>query len=528
MKNKAHSAPDSMTKLLEQNSLLQAQFSDLEARFTEREKHYKQTIALLEEQVDFLKDKLFGRKADEPSADSRQFRLFEDEEPEEEPPPEEVKVPSYTRKKPGRKPLPENLPRVDRIYDIEESEKKCSCGCEKSCIGQEVTEQLDYIPARIQVIRHIRLKYACKGCEGLGSTTPPVVIAPAPVQLIEKSIASSGLLAHVLTAKFVDALPFYRQEKQFSRLGITLKRATMCNWALKVAAVCEPLYDLLYTEIRSGPLINIDETTLKVLSEKQRSKCYMWVFCGGNRARRTVLYKYGPGRSGQVAKDVLADYRGYIQTDGYKGYDFLSQIEGVTLVGCWAHARRKFVDVTKIKGSRGSSRKQTNAMKALKYIQKLYHIEHEYSRMELSRENFQLNRSEAVQPILEEFLKFLTALSDRTPPKGVLGKAVSYALGQWPRLEAYLDQGYISPDNNRAENAIRPFVVGRKNWLFSGIEKGAEASALFFSLIETAKANDIEPYTYLKYIFDCLPYVDSPEEYKLLLPQYLDKKYWYR
>jgi transposase len=518
MENKAHSAPETMIQLLEQNALLQA-------RFTERETQYKQTIALLEEQVQYLKDKLFGRKADKPPIDVRQLGLFEDDEPEEtdHEPAEEIEVPSYTRAKPGRRPLPPDLPRVDVIHDIDEADKTCSCGCEKSCIGQEVTEELDYIPARLQVIRHIRLKYACKGCEGLGSTTPPVVIAPAPVQLIEKSMATPGLLAHVLTAKFIDALPFYRQEKQFSRLGITLKRATMCNWAFKVAAACAPLYDQLYAEIRSGPLINIDETTLKVLSEKQRSKCYMWVFCGGNRARPTVLYHYASNRSGQVVADVLAEYSGYVQTDGYKGYDFLSKRESIITVGCWAHVRRKFVDVTKIKGASGLSKKQTHAAKAISYIRNLYRTEHEYRTMGLSVHEFQQKRHAALEPVLMEFHKFLSDLSTRTPPKGVLGKAVSYALGQWQRLEAYLEQGYISPDNNKAENAIRPFVVGRKNWLFSGNEKGARASAVLFSLIETAKANDIEPYLYLRFLFDRLPYADTSDDYKRLLPHYLDK-----
>lgn len=236
-----------------------------------------------------------------------------------------------------------------------------------------------------------------------------------------------------------------------------------------------------------------------------------------------MLYRYAPGRNGQVAADVIADYRGYIQTDGYKGYDFLSQQEGITPVGCWAHSRRKFVDVTKISGSRASSKKQTNALKALEYIGKLYRIEHEYSHMELSEEEFQQKRLVAVEPVLKNFKKFLTDLSLKTPPKGALGKAVHYTLGQWPRLEAYREQGYISPDNNRAENAIRPFVVGRKNWLFSGTEKGAQASALLFSLIETAKANKLEPHAYLTYLFDRLPYAKCSEDYKKLLPQYLDK-----
>jgi len=542
MKRDTNSSPESMPDLAEQVQVLTALFSEQEARFTTkearfatreaqftaREEEYKNQIALLEEQVLFLKQKLFGRKSDQLPVDDRQLSFFSEEDAPSAAPaessPEEITVSSHNRKKPGRKPLPESLPRVEVVHDLAESEKTCSCGCLKSCIGQEVSEQLDIIPARLQVIRHIRLKYACKGCEGVGSSDPTVMIAPAPVQLIDKSMASAGLLAHVLTAKFVDALPFYRQEKQFSRLGIDIPRSTMCNWAMHVAEACSPLQDLLINEIRSGPLINVDETTLKVLSEKTRSKCYMWVLCSEGISRQSVVYHYAPGRGGEVISDILADYRGYVQTDGYKGYDVLSRSEGIILVGCWAHVRRRFVDVTKIKGLKSKSSKKTNALTALEYIDKIYRFEKEHRKTIGSEAEFCARRASELTPELKKFHTFLRDLSMRTPPKGLLGKAVFYALNQWPRLCAYLERGYIRPDNNRAENAIRPFVVGRKNWLFSGNGKGAQASATLFSLIETAKANGVEPYAYLRYLFEKLPHVKQAAEYKKLLPQYLDPK----
>lgn len=219
-----------------------------------------------------LFDQLFGRKSEKLFGGSPQLLLFD--MPEVDPEPnrtEQLEVPGHTRRKPGRKPLPENLQRVEVIHDIAEDQKQCGCGAELSRIGEEVSKKLDLIPASIREIKHIRPKYSCKVCEGVedeGSTT--VKIAPLPPQILPKGIASGGLLAHIITAKFCDALPFYRQEKQFARLGVELNRATMCNWAMKAAAACEPLSELLGEEIRSGPLINIDETTVQVLAEPGR------------------------------------------------------------------------------------------------------------------------------------------------------------------------------------------------------------------------------------------------------------------
>ncbi len=396
-------------------------------------------------------------------------------------------------------------------------------------IGEEVSEKLDIIPAKIQVIRTIRPKYTCKACEGVGSEAPTVKIAPVPAQLIPKGIATPGLISHVIISKFVDALPLYRQEKIFTRMRVHLPRGTMANWLIKVGGDCQPLIDLYEQEIRSGPLINIDETPVQVLNEPGRSntcKSYMWIFRGGHPDRPVLVYQYHPTRSGDAASDFLKDYKGYVQTDAYAGYDKLKRMNGIRLVGCWAHVRRKFMDVVKArpKAKNGKSQKTGSAEVALKYIRRLYTIERKAVKDNLSYTGIHELRQQESVPVFKEFKKWLDKKVKQTPPKGLLGEAVGYALNQWGRLIQYAEDGRIKPDNNLAENAIRPFVIGRKNWLFSGHPRGAKASAVLYSLVETAKANNLDPYLYLRYIFDRLPHVVSQEDYKKLLPPNLSAK----
>jgi transposase len=435
-----------------------------------------------------------------------------------------IEVPAHTRRKIGRKPLPADLPRIEVVHDLSEEEQVCGCGCMMVRIGQDTSEQLDIVPARMQVIRHIRYKYACKACEGVESEGPTVKIAPVPEQIIPKSIATPGLLAHIFTAKFVDAVPFYRQEKQFERLGVELNRTSMSSWAIKVADQCGPLMEMLHSDILSGPLINMDETTVQVLGEQDRpnhTKSYMWVIRGGPPGKPGLVYQYHPTRSGEVAKKYLAGYCGYVQTDGYAGYDFLDGQQNVVHVGCWAHARRKFMEVIQAHG-KDKKHKSGSADVAIGYIQKLYAIEKEARTLELGSEELYRLRQEKSKPILEEFKAWLDKKALQTPPKGLVGKSVAYTLGQWSRLIKYIDSGLLTPDNNLAENAIRPFVVGRKNWLFSGNPEGAQASANLYSLIETAKANGLEPYRYLRCLFERLPHAYTAEDYKALMPQHLD------
>lgn len=484
---------------------------------------YQEKIDYLEQKVRLLQIEIFGRKSEKrPLPDINQMRLFDEPEPESPVIEERITVPSHSRRKRGRKPLPENLPRVEIIHDLDASEKVCDCGCQLKRIGEEVSEKLDYVPARIQVERHIRYKYACPGCEGVDSEGPTVIIPPVPAQLLPKSIATAGLVAHIITAKFEDALPFYRQEKIFARLGIELGRGTMAGWVIKTYEKVQPLIELLGHEIRSGPLVGIDETPLQVLNEPGRentTKSYMWVFRGGDPDHPALVYQYHPSRAGQIPLSYLKGYRGFVQTDGYNGYDALGRQPGVTLVGCWAHARRKFDKVIK---ARSNPKKKGAADEAVEYIGRLYAIEKEARQNELAPDQIYELRQLKAKPILDAFKTWLDHKIQSTPPKGLLGKAVGYTLNYWTRLVRYIDDGRLRPDNNLVENAIRPFVIGRRNWLFNGHPSGAEASAAMYSLIETAKANGLKSYFYLRYLFDKLPLAQNESDLKNLLPQYVD------
>ena len=490
---------------------------------------YQEKINYLEERIRLLQNELFGRKSEKhnPGCDL-QLPIFKADQAPEPKVDDTIVVAAHKRKKSGRKPLPDNLPRVEVIHDIPDDEKICACGATLNRIGKDTCEKLDYVPAKVRVLRHIRYKYACKNCEGVEDDGPTVKIAPPPVALIPKSNATEGLLAHIAVSKFADGLPLYRQEKIFNRMGIDLSRATMAGWLIKAYQYCSPLLDLLHNEIRSGPLINMDETPIQVLKEPGRAnttKSYMWVFCGGSPDHPTILYRYHPTRSGQEALQFLDDYRGYIQSDDYNGYDYLSGKEGIVHLGCWAHARRKFMDVVKVRkkhrGNRGNPR--TLADQALDYIGKLYGVERQIRREKLSLAQIYQHRQKESKPVLDQFKSWLDATEPLTPPKGLLGKAIHYTLKNWDKLNVYINDGLLRPDNNTAENAIRPFVVGRKNWLFAGHPNGAHAGAAFFSLIETAKTNSLEPYAYLRCLFEQLPLVKDQNEYRQLLPQYIDR-----
>jgi transposase len=485
----------------------------------------------LREQLRLLTAQLYGRKSERlPQAESPQMMLFDEAsvEPESTEAVEgSIEIAPHRRTKSGRKPLPENLPRVEIVHDVTEEEKRCGCGAAKSRIGEEVAEQLEVVPARVQVLRHIRPKYACRQCEGVEDHGPTVVIAPPPAQIIPKSMVSAGLLAYILVGKFADALPFYRQEAMFKRLGVEVNRTSMCNWSVQAGLACQPLLELLGREIRSGPLINIDETTVQVLDEPGRSpadKSYMWIFRGGHPERPALEFRYHPGRDGRVAADYLADYKGYVQTDGYSGYGFLDRRDEIIHLGCWAHVRRKFVDVLKAAGNLRSRKKTGVAEEAVERIKALYAIEREALEAKLGPTAITRLRQEKSAPLIESMHTWLQELSPEVPPKSLLGKAIAYALGQWPRLSHYIKDGHLRPDNNLAENAIRPFVVGRKNWLFSGNAEGARASACLYSLIETAKANKLEPYWYLRHLFERLPLASSEQDLRMLLPQNIDRK----
>ncbi len=483
-------------------------------QLTAQNQHYQSQLEALYEQIRLLRHQRFGPSSEK--ADPGQQDLFNEAEAAVEESAFEVepaKAVSKPRKKPGRKPLPATLPRVEVVHDLPEAEKVCALdGTPLKAIGDEVSEQLDIVPARVQVIRHIRRKYACPGCQQTVKT------AGLPPQPIPKSVASPGLLAQIAVSKYQDGLPLYRQEAILNRIGVDLPRATLAHWMIRMGDAIQPLINLLRERLLSYDLIQIDETTVQVLKEPGKpatSKSYIWVQKGGPPDLPVILFDYDPSRSQQVPLRLLEGFQGYVQTDGYEGYAAVCAMPDIIQVGCFAHARRKFDEAVKAQG-KGEKAKAGKATKGLVYIQKLYRIEtlikHEPPEIRL-----QVREQEA-KPLLAKIRAWLDQSLPTTPPSSAVGKALQYLHNLWDKLIRYCDDGRLNIDNNPIERAIRPFVTGRKNWLFSDTVKGAKASANLYSLIETAKANGLEPYHYLHHIFKEIPAAQSLEDFEALLP----------
>lgn len=477
-------------------------------------------LKLLEEENRWLKGQLFGRSSEKTAREDihpDQALLFNEAEvlaAAAETAPISVTIPAYQRAKHGRKKLDAALPRVDVIHDIAEAEKRCAAdGATLERIGEEISEQLDYQPAKLRVIRNIRPKYACPCCR------QGVKIAPVPLALFPKSIATPALLAQVTTAKFVDHVPLYRQETQFDRLGVPLGRATMAGWMIRLGAThVMPIINLLADRLLEAPLIHCDETRLQVLNSDKAPTAdhWMWVRAAGPPGQRIILFDYDPSRGGAVPRRLLEGYRGVLLTDGYEAYANVALALGLIHAGCMAHARRAFDEAHKAQPVDTSS----HAKIALDFIRELYRIEAPLWDREhpVSAEHRVRVRSERSAPAMERFHRWLEALAPQVVPQSRLGKAVNYTLGQWPKLTVFLKHGDVPLDNNRVENAIRPFAVGRKGWLFSDTVPGAKASANLFSLVETCKANGIEPHAYLSMLFTRLPRLRTVEDFEAMLP----------
>jgi len=498
---------------------LKQQISGLEQALSERDAH----IAHLLEQLKLSKHKQFAASSEK--LDSPQISLFDEAEvfaddtvdtvlaEAEESVEESVDVPAHTRKK-KRVSLPKTLPRVDVIHDLPESEKFCAHdGSALKLIGEDVSEQLSYIPATLEVLRHRRLKYACPCCD------LHIATAKKPPQPIEKSFATPSLLAHIILSKYADALPLYRQATMFKRLGVELDVTTLANWMIRCSELMQPLINLLYERVREHDCLHLDETVVQVLHETGRrpeQESRMWVMATPTvSAQGIVLFHYSETRSAYVIGELLGDSSATIMTDGYGGYDCAAKekINGQSRIhlGCWAHARRYFIDAQKVQ----PKGKQGKADQALSLIQKLYRIEAETQGDPALRFG---RRSRESKAILDQLRQWLDKTLENPIKQSQLGKALTYLHNQWPKLIRYIENGDWPIDNNRAENAIRPFVVGRKNWLFSTSPKGAKASANLYSLIETAKACGLEPGIYLKEILTQLPKAKTLQDIEALLP----------
>ena len=485
---------------------------------------YQNKYLDIKERYDLLIYKRFMRSAEQIPLDEKQQLLFTNEaEPEEltvqdDEEEEEIKVKEHSRKKTGRKPIDPSIPRIEKIIDIPEDEKTCACGAKLTKIGEETNEKLHIIPEKVFVEKTIRLKYACRCCEGVEEegVAPTVKIAPVEPSIIPRSIASPSLLSTIFTRKYEDHLPYYRQEKQFERIGVTISRQDMANWQQHVYRILAVLFGLMKKAVKSGPVIRMDETTVQVIREEGRSyteKSYMWLAHGGPPGQHVVWYEYHPTRAAYHAKDFLEGYSGYLQTDGYDGYDSaVKDMPGIIHVGCFAHARRYFFEASKV------AEKPESAEEGIKHIRKLYYLEDELRSQNMDDEEFLLKRKARAGPILEKFKSWLLKKADEVPPSRLLGKAVHYSLSQWDKMTAYLESPYLTPDNNICENAIRPFVLGRKNWLFCQTPEGAKSSCGIYTLIETAKQNNLVPFYYLKELFGRAPYASTTEDWEKLLP----------
>jgi transposase len=480
----------------------------------------EERLQLVEEENRWLKAQLFGRSSEKTRTEDLnpdQAWLFNEAEAQAitapiTPP--NIPVPAHERGKRGRKKLDARLPRVDVIHDLPDEQKICvEHGVALVRFGEEKSEQLEFRPARVRVIRNIRPKYSCPCCA-------KVAIAPVPVQLFPKSLATPSLLAQIVTAKFVDGTPLYRQEGQFDRLGVRLGRATKAGWMIRLGTVhVVPLVNLLNEYMLEGPLIHCDETRLQVLKSDKAPTAdhWMWVRAAGPPGKRIVLFDYDPSRGGTVPKRLLDGFRGILLTDGYEAYANVAGLLGLAHAGCWAHVRRKFDEARK---AQSALHTDGHAAAALEMIRELYLIERALWKREqsLTAEHRLRVRAELSAPIIGKFHAWLEALAPRVLPQSLLGRAIHYTLGQWRKLIVFLEHGDVPLDNNRCENAIRPFVIGRKGWLFCDTVKGAIASANLFSIVETAKANGVEPHAYLSRLFERLPHAKTVEDFDALLP----------
>ena len=392
---------------------------------------------------------------------------------------------------PKRKSLPDTLPRVEVRHDL----ATCTCpdcGGGLTPMGEEISEQLDIIPAQFFVRRHIRAKYSCRQCA-------TVHTAPLPAQPIERGLAAPGLLAHVLASKYLDHLPLHRQEQIYARDGVALPRSTMAGWLGQLEVLLEPVVERLTTHVLASTVIQADETPVPVLlpGNGRTATGYLWAYRSGLwQPTQAVVFDFAMSRGQAIPAKFLQGYQGVLQVDGYAGYNDVLRRDGVIEAGCFAHARRNFVEVWE-------STKSPAAQTAITEIARLYAIEAEVK--DLPTAERQRQRQARAGPILDAFRRWLEAVRAKTAPRSALGKAIQYALNRWSALVRYVDDGRINIDNNPVENAIRGIALGRKNFLFCGSEGGGRRAALMYSLIESAKLNGIDPKAYLVDVLTRLP-----------------------
>lgn len=453
-------------------------------------KAYKEQNALLQFQLNQLQKIVFGAKRERfvPQTADNQLNLFSEPESkdQEEQPTQEV---AYTRKKKkkhqGRNAFPEHLPVEEETIEPEEDTT------DMVCIGQEVSDTVEYTPASLYIRRIIRPKYAPKKGGG------PIKIASLPSKPIDKGIAGSSLLAWLLVSKFVDHLPFYRVRQRFKReYDWEVSSSTINDWFVAVCTLLKPLYNHMREQILESGYIQADESHIKVQDNKKikaTHRGYQWVYHGVEE--KLILFHYRKGRGEHGPKEFLQDYQGWLQVDGYGVYDKIGARKGIDLVGCHVHVRRKFYEAKEYD--------QKRAEHALEVYRQLYDIEEHCRKM--SSEQRKEYRNEYSRPILEEFRKWMDDEAVRVLPKSPMGNAIRYAIRQWHKVIRVLEDGRLEMDNNLIENKIRPLALGRKNYLFAGSHDAAQRIAIMYSFFATCKARNVNPHEWLKQTLDRIP-----------------------
>ncbi len=463
-------------------------------------------VKFYEEQFKLSQSKKFGSSSD--TISNGQISLFNEVEKEslkecEEPDIEEI---TYKRKKSTTKSRKSynDLETEEIYYELSDEEKTCpKCQNELHEMKVIIRKELKVIPATVKVVHHKRQVYACRHCDTNG-TEGSIINAKMPKPVLPGSMLSPSLLATIVDMKYNKMMPLYRQEQSFVDFGIDISRQNMASWVIKGSELwLEPLFLRMQTYLIKEDIVHADETVLKCLDEKDNKNNYMWLYATGERSQhRIYLYDYQKSRSQKHPITFLNGFSGYLQTDGYAGYN---KVPHVKQLGCLAHARRYFTDALKALPN-DAEIAMTKTKEGIQFFSRIYKFESEFKGLSAD-ERFK-QRSEKVKPIMASLHVWLKSESQRTLPKSKLGEAIKYSLKQWDKLTAFLEDGRLSCDNNLAERAIKPFVLGRKNFLFAKSPKGATASGIAFSIIETAKVNGLKPYYYLNYVFEMLPNID--------------------
>jgi len=470
-----------------------------------------------EEQFRLSQQKRFGASSERTHPDQLAMDIFNEAEVEAGPalPEPAVEMITYKRKKKvgAREAKLDGLPIETIEYCLSEAEQICPCCAGKlHGMSTEVRRELKVIPAEVKVVEHVRHVYACRRCEQEATHTP-IIAAPMPAPVAAGSLASPSILAYIMNQKYVDSLPLYRQEQQFLRLGVELSRQTMANWLIAGSERwLTPLYDYMHTELLKRDIAHADETTLQVLREPGRAvqtKSYLWLYRTGRTGPDIILYDYQTGRGGVHPETFLTGFKGYLQTDGYSGYN---KVKDITPLGCWAHARRYYHEA--LQAVPAEQRPQTAAAEGLAFCNALFAVERKWK--EATPEERYTARLAESKPILDAFSAWLEVQRLRVLPKGLLGTAITYCSNQWKKLTVFLQDGRLEIDNNRSERSIKPVVIGRKNFLFSNTPRGAKASAMIYSVVETAKANGLKPQAYLQHLFEQLPQLADPTDPEVL------------